>query len=181
MNKELHKFISRRIWEHPILYSTGGDVIERIFFSGGCYEWENGNLVYSCEEDYVDHLETFEIFLNNFPNVETSRNIGEKYFNDFVESFYKPYYEEHIAIRNNCDNLAKIQTLSWLNSSFMLNDFHDLRYHYPVSEYSLLMNIPENINPMWQEAVEIALWIFETYPDYFEDRDGIMCYLKEKG
>lgn len=182
MNKYLQKWIAKRIWQYPSIFKTGGDVARQVLLSGGTgYFWnEHGNIGY-LKYPYVDKLKSFILFFDTFPNIHLVKEYKKhdpKYYEQQLEWYYS-YYNFLINIRRSCYVRASIEKLSSID--FDVNDVPNKKlcsYGY-LDENSLLANVPENVKPKWQEFIEIALWITETYPEYYEQHHGKGYYIKD--
>lgn len=146
ISDELAKELEKSIKRCPSIFKTGGDVLEHIFcVNGNGYEWVDGEPyqeIYK-EENIYDSPENYLNWLKSF----LGKDIDE-------ESHLKTYIEEVMVIRN-ANSLA-----------------HDKRKRYrsiyPLCEYSLINTVPEDVKPVWKEAVEIVKEMIEWYPNSYE-------------
>lgn len=131
MNVELTVKISRL--GYPGIYRTRFDVLHHLFcVIGNGYEWRGGEIVEMCED--ASTVAAMEIVLCRhkhpmpFDSIDAEIKAGRKAAKAHDDDFLSVF-----------DRNPKMY--GW----------------YPLSEYALLVNVPENVRPDWKrEAVRIA-------------------------
>lgn len=153
ISDELAEKLAIHIYQYPTLFKTGGDVLNHMFCCYGTgYEWNEEGELEEMEYPYVDENINFETFLaDRFKHLPP---INEK---DRLREIkrYADEYSRIVLIRATCNERAKDKRVTYRQISNM-------------SKYSPINNIPINVKPVWQEAIDIVKEMIEWYPNHFE-------------
>lgn len=149
ISNELAAILAERIRAYPSLYKTGGDVLNNYFcVIGTGFEWVNGEIVYP----YDDDNGSIHCDYSSFESWCESR--GRKVEDGFDFNFWHPIFEsEKHAYENSLECAHNMELTSG--------------YHYPVSEYSKISTIPDDVKPVWAEGARLAQNLIDSYPDYY--------------
>lgn len=136
------RFVAKQIKKFPSLFHNRTQVLHHVLcVIGNGYEWtDRGTIAYTTPHkslkspavwDYEAHMAEAEERYVNIPDIIKEILLdGEKKIGSALQ-----------ALVDNADVLACAP--GKLNMEF-----------YPQSDYALLMNMPENINPAWKLACE---------------------------
>lgn len=123
---------------YPSLHKSRADVLHHVLcVIGNGYTWKNGTLVPVFEEEY--RVWTAEGEAARF--YELGDKLGKSSYNEHWAQFIKETVAEYQQIVDTVDERI-----------------HDWTYDgegiYPQSDYALIMNVPEDVNPEWNEDLE---------------------------
>ena len=154
--------------QFPSIFHNALLVYDHLFYvNGNGHEWHNGTLiepdfkemtVAECIAQAVQH--NYEFVKNPFfvicdvKNPELARKLRSNAYNNYVTELV-----EDIHTIMNADKLAddfSIPTKRWPYN------FEPFRF-YPICEYAKCMNIPDDIDPEWKEAIDKINKIKEEY------------------
>lgn len=125
--------IRESILTYPGLYATGGDVLHDLLcVIGNGFAWENGEIVMRVTDNRPHWTPSYE---EQRWDVESLEMVGQEHLDATIA--------ENMTRVANVDGISKDYTLA-LTTSF-----------YPQFASALLMNVPEDVTPDWQEAVTI--------------------------
>lgn len=159
--------LKRNILNYPMLFPTALYVYDHIFLViGNGYEWKNGQCVCSggegpstperaiyvlLEKFFTDH---FGKYLKDLPK-KWDRRLRDK-----VVKRYIGYVKQTMEWEKRMNDLTVPQFMSGMKSEFEF---------YPLSEYSLICNLPDDIKPDWLEAAERMYNVLIANKDKVED------------
>lgn len=155
---ELAEQLAPFIEAWPYLYQSGGEVIDHLLHSLSVsferVQWnENGELetseLYDSGRD--ESLDSLDDFLE-----DRSGLLGQKYVQEERDRFEKQYHELKF-IQKNAFTLAKNPYLP------QYGFYHDIDDDCAVS------NVPSNVSPEWQAALNVSAWMQTEYPSYSEN------------
>ena len=153
--------------EYPSISGNKLDVYDHLFLTiGNGYKWENGELTTSNErvkvlsiEDAIDNL------FNNEGRIDltTDRmffyigelNKGEKVVKESLQCDLKRYAQDVKTIIN-AEKLVN-QNLFEIEPIISLDGLEPECTLYPLSKYSAIMNIPDDIKPDWLNGIKELL------------------------
>ena len=154
--------ISKSIYEYPSLFKDVDmqksriKVLDQLFLViGNGYEWTDG---YLAEMVCKKNGSGFKKFLP-YGKEKFSVKLDEKYFKNPIYRTFDHHPEILKLIMEN----PKFKDLSMIEDCSLF-----LATPYPISEYSKLNTVPDNVRPDWLDgAIETAEWAlsFYTGPD----------------
>lgn len=134
--------VKKSILAYPSVHKSRADVLHHVLcVIGNGYAWHKGNVVRVYEED--DRVWTAQW--------ETAR-----YNEQFSELGWSEWPDELMKAMEQgiLDRVTELQKIV----DTVNERIHDWTYEddgiYPQTEYALLMNVPENVNPEWNEDLE---------------------------
>ena len=162
------------LMNHPALYSNVADVMDHLFLTiGNGYDWFCGELVE--KESFVPSIKrAFEKLKSTYNENYIIDNLiysklQELLFDPTVENLDDVYNYILKRVRKNTNNLInrayQIATVDEImNKPLELESTYDL---YPLSEYSSIMNIPDDITDDWKQcAKRFYDWLMTSEFDY---------------
>ena len=163
----LHNFTKQLIMQFPSIFPNALIVYDHLFYvNGNGHEWHNGTLIpedfkeKSIAECIVQSVQqNYELTKSTFFNrceiikPELAKKMRSNAYTNYVNDFVK---DIHTIM--NAEKLAEdfsIPIWHWpYNNGFEF---------YPICEYAKCMNIPDNIDPEWKEAIDKLNKIKEEY------------------
>lgn len=147
--------LKRYLMKYPSIFKNKWDVYHQWFIvNGNGLDWENGELV----DIYDDNPITIE---------ESLIKHVDFYLSDYLSELSKKDSPiiSYIVLKGKIDRLKKNikDTLKWEEKIKNFNCDNIERF-YPMSEYSKILNIPDDIKPDWKDAsIEMLSWLIENY------------------
>jgi hypothetical protein len=165
---------------YPTLHATELDVLNQLFFViGNGTEWENGELCdkfySSFEEQEIDVLRQREHDRKRYAELdkaceEFNSTLNELLKNDPAQQKLIKRFQHIIVDESNIEQAQKLEIEKRIEQArklsdgiksgfcWYLNDNNELiQTMYPVSEYSRIMNLPDDIKPDWLAAAKLAI------------------------
>lgn len=134
--------VKKSILAYPSIFTSRADVLHHVLcVIGNGYVWENGTLVPVFKED--DRVWTAEWETARF--YERYGELGGFEMSDAHNEHWAQYIKEVVA-----EYQQVVDTVD--------ERIHDWTYEgegiYPQSDYALILNVPEDVNPEWHEDLE---------------------------
>lgn len=160
----LKEYVKQHIMQYPGIFHNALLVYNHLFYvNGNGHEWHNGTLIEpdfkekSVAECITDNIKFRHEILNNeieFEEAELTHKIRHimlmNFTNRIVEDIHTIMNAEKLA------NDFSIPTKRW---PYNIEPFE----FYPICEYAKCMNIPDNIDPEWKDAIDKLNKIKEEY------------------
>lgn len=160
----------------PYLYEMPIQVYNHIFLTiGNGYEWKEGELVYEGEL-YDTEKEAVLAVLEDYSNKMKQLLIDQ-------DSSKRDVLSDHyLSISKKCVNRIYNVTLLAPYLSDPILDFPDNSdFHFsPLSKYSAIANIPDNLAYSWLRAIEDLIDVLEDNRDKFTDPDNLFESVKDR-
>lgn len=158
------------LMKYPSIHKNKWDVYHQWFIvNGNEMEWENGELVdmYSnkpitIEESIIKHVDFY--ITSNVDEILSDKN------KDFLQ----------ITLEGKIERLKKdiLNSFKW-EERMSIFTCDDIEHFYPLSEYSKILNIPDDIKPDWKEAaIEMSSWLIENYDNLGEENQKYIDMIK---
>lgn len=165
---------------YPTLYPNRLNVDNHLFaVIGNGYEWKGGQIVedvYSSERNEDDEYE-------NLSKAEYSSLFTANDYEMYVERFnnYNPNVNRifHKMIDGKSEEEINDLITSKLNEPYKMDS--RLKWHvYPLCDYSKIVNIPDNIQDDWLDAIEhFVCWCLNNQEYLYDEHyDNINDYTK---
>lgn len=159
---------------YPSLYKTILPVYNHIFLTiGNGYEWMDGNLVYNGEESFCKTkeeslnrlIEYYFSLVKDLHSIHLTGN-GDETFNNLVDCHLQKLKE---------------YTHNILNVENQLEDFSvPENYEFRINKYSIISNIPDNVNYELLIIIKQFLEIIENNKDKLRDKENLFNSIKER-
>ena len=154
----LHEFVKQLIMQSPSIFHNALLVYDHLFYTNGNgFKWHKGTLIEpdfkekSVAECIVDSIKLHREILNN------DRFTSEIRHRLLINSVNEIVEDIHIIM--NAEKLANDFSIPTERWPYNKEPFE----FYPVCEYAKCMNIPDDIDPEWKEAIEKLNKIKEEY------------------
>lgn len=146
---------------YPAIFSNVADVMDHLFLTvGNGYEWVNGELI--DKSDNIPNLQSAfdKLKHNNIDNTNTDRLVYSiikdllnhpslDMLNDTYNRIIKIRHKEINRLVEHSYQIANVDEI--LLKPLQLEATYDL---YPLSEYSCIMNIPDDITDDWKQCIK---------------------------
>ena len=139
--------IKSMIIMYPLLFQTKLSVYNHLFLTiGNGYRWENGELISDDDKENCSIEDGLEALFND----ELQYDFLEDYLEEFTDSeniinYFKRRNKEKLELVKIIVNYEKI-----INEKLHISN----EKLYPLSEYSKILNIPDDIKDDWKDAIK---------------------------
>ena len=174
-----------------MLFPNALSVYDHLFcVIGNGYEWKGGELVHSGEE------------MKRFNNMTVKDAVLALLQDDLVDEWkdetsttrrfakaYEPLDDlSNYIAKNGEDVIESVKGIFDFENK--MNDFSIPKYRrqyfkdefkfYPISKYSAICNIPDDVQPDWLKAIIQLIDIMDANPDRVEDPECLLPEIKER-
>ena len=184
--------LRKSLLNFPMLFPNALSVYDHLFcVIGNGYEWKDGELVHSGEEnkrfsnmtvkdavlallqealvdDWKDETSTVRQFAKAYEPLDDLSNYIARHGENVVENV-KGIFDVENRIKDF--SIPTFKGLKFYNGEFKF---------YPISKYSAICNIPDDIKPDWLQAIIQFIDIMVANPDRVDDPECLFPEVKER-
>ena len=167
---------------HPTIHPTALHVYDHLFLVvGNGYEWEDGELVEVCGNDFCKTVE--ESVVRNirftFEGSDVIKRIIKNVDNILDKTVERMIKESIIPAFHVDERMQDFTIPEWYNENLPHNDFNKFKF-YGLSNYSKIFTIPDDVKNDWLIAAKKMIGILEQNQDKFEDTDNLFPEVKKR-
>lgn len=185
---EFQKYLRKCLLCYPTIYTNALEVYNHLFcVIGNGYDWVDGELISTgsrCEkyDGYITVKDAVLGFLEEELVVDWQNDISVT--RDFAKLYTSPEEIAKYVARHNKSVIEDVKKI--FNVDERINDFSipktivgEFKF-YPLSTYSAICNIPDDIKPDWLNAAKKMIDLMEEHKDILEDPENLLESTKER-
>ena len=163
---------------YPGIFPNALKVFEHLFIViGNGYEWKDGELVEVCGAEFCTNVEDAVVNNIKFHLMESNNGIlvnkkmDVSTFNNRVKRVLKDCIIPIFHVDERMEDFTVPDYNERTDSNFSF---------YPISKYSYIYDIPDDVQPDWLAAIMKMIEILDANPDKARDPENILPKAKER-